>query len=67
MKKVFLILLIAFALATAAINIYLEFVHIEYTRAKLFLQYWPLFLVEIIVIVTLYLITFKNDLTKKRW
>lgn len=57
MKNIWNILLIIAVLATAVINVYLEFSHWEYTRAKLFIEYWPVFLTEAIVMLILYILT----------
>lgn len=58
-KNVWLLLFVVAILVTAAINIYLEFSNWEYSRAKLWIEYWPIFLSESVVILILYILTKK--------
>lgn len=47
-------LLLGVFVAAVIISVYLKFTNIDMTETRLFINYWPLFTIEFIVILSLY-------------
>lgn len=60
MKKVWLILFVISILATIVINLYIQFTNVDVTETRIFITYWPVFMIEVIVILFLRFMIFRK-------
>lgn len=63
LKNLWFVLYVIALLATCIINLYLKFENVDMTSTRLFVTYWPIYIVEVVVIIGLNIIMFwkKND------